>query len=289
MDTQGIIKILVSLKDQEKTTLTCPFRVFAYRRMPFGLCNAPATFQRYMNAIFSNMVEKCIKVIMDDFSIFRDSFTSCLNNLEKVLERCIEKNLVLNWQKVHFMVTEGIVLEYKILARGIEVDQAKIKVIEKLPPHRDVKGVRSFLGTLVSIEGSYKISLRLLSPSIILLVKENLFHFNEECLQAFDLLKKLVTAPVIVTPNWGQEFKLMCYASDYVIGEVLRQKRNERFHVIYYANKLLNGARINYASMEKEMLAMVYAFQKFRSYLVGSKIIVRTDHSTIKYLLTKKV
>ena len=228
MDTQGIIKILVSLKDQEKTTLTCPFRVFAYRRMPFGLCNAPATFQRYMNAIFSNMVEKCIKVIMDDFSIFRDSFTSCLNNLEKVLERCIEKNLVLNWQKVHFMVTEGIVLEYKILARGIEVDQAKIKVIEKLPPHRDVKGVRSFLGTLVSIEGSYKISLRLLSPSIILLVKENLFHFNEECLQAFDLLKKLVTAPVIVTPNWGQEFKLMCYASDYVIGAVLRQKRNEK-------------------------------------------------------------
>jgi len=106
-------QILVNLEDQEKTTFTCPFRVFAYWRMPFGLCNAPTTFQRCMNAIFSNMVEKCIEIFMDDFFVFGDSFVSCLNNLEKVLERCIKKNLGLYWRKLHFMVIEGIVLGIK--------------------------------------------------------------------------------------------------------------------------------------------------------------------------------
>jgi len=96
MDT-GYNQILVNPEDEEKTTFTCPFGVFAYWRIPFGLCNAPTTFQRCMNAIFFYMVEKYIKIFMDDFSVLRDSFMSCLNNLEIVLERCIEKNLMLNW------------------------------------------------------------------------------------------------------------------------------------------------------------------------------------------------
>ncbi|XP_045797767.1 uncharacterized protein LOC123891949 [Trifolium pratense] len=142
----GYNQISVNPEDHEKTAFTCPFGVFAYRRMPFGLCNAPATFQRCMQAIFSDLIEKCIEVFMDDFSVFGPSFQHCLKNLDTVLKRCVETNLVLNWEKCHFMVTEGIVLGHKISSKGIEVDKAKVEVIEKLPPPVNVKGIRSFLG-----------------------------------------------------------------------------------------------------------------------------------------------
>ncbi|GJT41303.1 reverse transcriptase domain-containing protein [Tanacetum coccineum] len=142
----GYFQIPIDPQDQEKTTFTCPYGTFAYRRMPFGLCNAPGTFQRCMMAIFYDMIEKTMEVFMDDFSIFRDSFDSCLSNLEKMLKRCEDTNLVLNWEKCHFMCREGIVLGHKISKLGIEVDRAKVDVIAKLPHPTTVKGVRSFLG-----------------------------------------------------------------------------------------------------------------------------------------------
>jgi hypothetical protein len=107
-------KVLVDPEDQEKTTFTCPFRTFAYRRMPFGLCNAPATFQRCMFSIFFDMVERFMEIFMDDFSIFDSSFQECLHRLTLVLVRCKEKNLVLNWEKCHFVVKQGIVLGHVI-------------------------------------------------------------------------------------------------------------------------------------------------------------------------------
>ena len=118
----GFSQIPVSPKDQEKTTFTCPFGTFAYRCLPFGLCNAPATFQRCMTAIFSDFCEKFVEVFMDDFSVYGTSFDDCLHNLDKVLQKCGETSLVLNWEKCHFLVNEGIVLGHKISERGIEVD-----------------------------------------------------------------------------------------------------------------------------------------------------------------------
>ncbi|GJU39200.1 reverse transcriptase domain-containing protein [Tanacetum coccineum] len=142
----GYFQILIDPLDQEKTTFTCPYGTFAYRRMPFGLCNAPGTFQRCMVAIFHDMIEKTMEVFMDDFSVFGDSFSSCLSYLDKMLQRCEDTNLVLNWEKCHFMVKEGIVLGHKISKSGIEVDKAKVDVIAKLPHPTTVKGIRSFLG-----------------------------------------------------------------------------------------------------------------------------------------------
>ncbi|GJX38153.1 reverse transcriptase domain-containing protein [Tanacetum coccineum] len=142
----GYFQIPIDPHDQEKTTFTCPYGTFAYRRMPFGLCNAPGTFQRCMMAIFHDMIEKTMEVFMDDFSVFGDSFDSCLSNLERMLKRCEDTNLVLNWEKCHFMCKEGIVLGHKISKSGIEVDRAKVDVIAKLPHPTTVKGVRSFLG-----------------------------------------------------------------------------------------------------------------------------------------------
>ncbi|GJU23551.1 reverse transcriptase domain-containing protein [Tanacetum coccineum] len=136
----GYFQIPIDPQDQEKTTFTCPYGTFAYRRMPFGLCNAPGTFQRCMMAIFHDMIEKTMEVFMDDFSVFGDSFDSCLSNLEKMLKRCEDTNLVLNWEKCHFMCKEGIVLGHKISKAGIEVDRAKVDVIAKLPHPTTVKG-----------------------------------------------------------------------------------------------------------------------------------------------------
>ncbi|XP_022892004.1 uncharacterized protein LOC111406872 [Olea europaea var. sylvestris] len=285
----GYNQIPISPEDQEKTTFTCPYGTFAYRRMPFGLCNAPATFQRCMMAIFSDMVEKCIEVFMDDFSVFGASFDGCLNNLEIVLKRCEETNLVLNLEKCHFMVQEGIILGHRISHKRIEVDKAKIQVIEKLPSPPSVKGIMSFLGHVEFYRRFIKDFLKITKPLCSLLEKNTPFDFSQECLHAFNTLKeKLITVPIIVALDWNLPFELMCDASDYAVGVVLGQRRNKILHVIYYASRTLTDAQLNYATTEKEMLAMVFAFDKFRSYLIGSKVIVYTDHSVLKYLLAKK-
>ncbi|GJZ72068.1 reverse transcriptase domain-containing protein [Tanacetum coccineum] len=136
----GYFQITIDPQDQEKPRFTCPYRTFAYRRMPFGLCNAPGTFQMCMMAIFHDMIEKTMEFFIDDFSVFRDSFASCLSNLDEMLKRCEDTNLVLNWEKCHFMCKEGIMLGHKISKSRIEVDRAKVDVIAKLPHPTTVKG-----------------------------------------------------------------------------------------------------------------------------------------------------
>ncbi|GKF25884.1 reverse transcriptase domain-containing protein, partial [Tanacetum coccineum] len=137
-------QIPINPQDQEKTTFTCPYGTFSYRRMLFGLCNAPGMFQRCMMAIFYDMIEETMEVFMDDFSIFEDSFSLCLSHLDKMLKWCEDTNLVLNWEKCHFMVKEGIVLGHKISKFGIEVDKAKVDVIAKLPHLTSIKGHSKF-------------------------------------------------------------------------------------------------------------------------------------------------
>ncbi|KAL4281283.1 hypothetical protein GQ457_03G018830 [Hibiscus cannabinus] len=285
----GYNQIAIAPEDQEKTTFTCPYGTYAFRRMPFGLCNAPATFQRCMLAIFSDMVEEFLEVFMDDFSVSGETFDSCLGNLAKVLKRCEEADLVLNWEKCHFMVNEGTVLGHKISSKGIEVDKAKVEVIEKLPPPTNVKGIRSFLGHAGFYRRFIKDFSKISKPLCNLLQQNQPFVFDEECQSAFEELKmKLISAPVVVPPDWSAPFELMCDASDHAVGAVLGQRRGKLFHVIYYASRTLNEAQINYTTTEKELLAVVFAFEKFRSYLIGTKVIVHTDHSAIKYLVTKK-
>ncbi|GJS76573.1 reverse transcriptase domain-containing protein [Tanacetum coccineum] len=230
----GYFQIPIDPLDQEKTTFTCPYGTFAYRRMPFGLCNAPGTFQRCMVAIFHDMIEKTMEVFMDDFSVFGDSFSSCLSHLDKMLQRCEDTNLVLNWEKCHFMVKEGIVLGHKISKSGIEVDKSKVDVIAKLPHPTTVKGSNSSCSRL------------------------------------------------------GLAFEIMCDASDFAVGAVLGQRKTKHFQPIHYASKTMTEAQAHYTTTEKELLAVVYAFEKFRPYLVLSKSIVYTDHSALKYLLAKQ-
>jgi hypothetical protein len=166
----GYNPIEIALEDQEKTTFTCSFGTFAYRRMPFGLCNALATFQRCMLRIFSDMVECFLEIFMDDFSGFGDSFDDCLTNLENVLNRCEEKNLVLNW---NFMVTNDIVLGHIVSSKGIVVDKSKIELIANLPTPKSIKDVRSFLGHAGFYKRFVKDFSVISKPLCNLLTKEN--------------------------------------------------------------------------------------------------------------------
>ncbi|GKC44490.1 reverse transcriptase domain-containing protein [Tanacetum coccineum] len=250
----GFFQIPIALEDQEKTTFTCPYGTFAYRRMPFGLCNAPATFQRCMTAIFHDMVEDFMEVFMDDFSVF-----------------------------------EGIVLGHKISGAGIEVDRAKIDVIAKLPYPTNVKGVRSFLGHAGFYRRFIKDFSMISKPMTQLLMKDAKFDFSDDCKKAFNILKeKLTTTPIIISPDWNEPFELMCDASDFAVGAVLGQQIDGKFKPIYYASKTLNNAQEHYTTTEKELLAVVFSFDKFRQYLVLSKTVVYTDHSALKYLFSKE-
>nr|GEY67069.1 reverse transcriptase domain-containing protein [Tanacetum cinerariifolium]GEY71369.1 reverse transcriptase domain-containing protein [Tanacetum cinerariifolium] len=213
-----------------------------------------------MMAIFHDKIEETMEVFMDDF-----------------LEKC------------HFMVKEGIVLGHKISKFGIEVDRAKVDVIAKLPHPTFVKGVQSFLGHVGFYRPFIQDFSKIAWPMTHLLKKETPFNFSKECIEAFNTLKKKLTeAPILVAPDWDLPFEIMCDASDFAIGAVLGKRKTKHFQPIHYASKTMTDAQAHYTTTEKELLAVVYAFEKFRPYLVLSKTIVYTNHSALKDLLAKQ-
>nr|GEV16826.1 reverse transcriptase domain-containing protein [Tanacetum cinerariifolium] len=184
-----------------------------------------------MMAIFHDMIKKTMDVFMDDFSAFGNSFQSYLSHLERMLKRCEDTNLHVNWEKSHFMVKEGIVLGHKISKQGIEVDKAKVDIITKLPHPTTIKGIRSFLG-----HASFYRSLS-------------------------NTQKKLTEAPILIALDWDMPFQFMCDASNFAIGVILGQRQDKHFRPIHYASKTMTEAKSNYTTTEKEMLAVVYAFE----------------------------
>ncbi|RDY13024.1 Retrovirus-related Pol polyprotein from transposon 17.6, partial [Mucuna pruriens] len=202
-----IFRIHIAPEDQHKTTFTCPFGTFAYTRMSFGLCNAPSTFQICMLSIFSDLLEDCMEVFIDDFTMrFIKNFSKTALPLSKLLQKDVE------------------------------------------------------------------------------------FVFNKECIQAFEELKTRLTAtPILQAPNWELPFELMCDASNSALRAVLGQQDEvgQSAHVIAYPSRTMDQAQINYTTTEKDLLAIVFALDKFCSYLLGSKVIIFSDHATLKYLLKK--
>src|SRR3954466_15289666 len=187
------------------------------------------------------------------------------------------------------MVNEGIVLGHNIFERGIEVDRAKIEAIERMPYPRVIKGIRSFLGHAGFYRRFIKDVSKTSRPLTNLLQKDVPFVFDEDCKEAFEVLKKAsITAPIVQPPDWKFPFEIMCDASDFVVGAVLGQRVDKKLNVIHYASKTLDSAQTNYATTEKEFLAVVFACDKFRQYIVDSKVTIHTDHAAIKYLMQKK-
>ncbi|KAM1653302.1 hypothetical protein ACFX14_005888 [Malus domestica] len=199
---------------------------------------------------------------------------------------CIQEDAVWTVQRsCHISEVYGHIISEK----GIEVDKSKVELVSSLPIPTTVREVRSFLGHAGFYRRFMKEFSMISRPLCRLLQKDVTFDMNEEFVVAFNKLKELLsTAPVIMPPDWSLPFELMCDASDYAVGAVLGQRVNKVPHVIYYASRTLNDAQLNYSTTENELLAVVFALEKFRSYLIGTKVIVFSDHAALKYLLTKK-
>ncbi|RDY02257.1 Retrovirus-related Pol polyprotein from transposon 17.6, partial [Mucuna pruriens] len=261
----GYMQIHIAPEDQQKTTFACPFSTFAYTRMSFGLCNPPSTIQRCMLSIFLDLLEEYMEVFMDDFMVYTNTFEACL----EIYLEWIDTNLVQNFEKCHFMVTKGIVLGHLVSNRGIEVNKAKVDVITSLPNLALVREIALPLSKLPQ--------------------KDVDFVFDEACVEAFEGLNRLTSTPILQAPNWELPFELMYDASNSALGAVLGQqvKVDKPAHVITYATQIMDPAQINYTTMKKELLEIVFSVDKFHAYLLGSKVIVFSNHVALKYLLKK--
>ena len=260
----GYNQIAIHPDDQEKTTFTCPFGTFAFKRMPFGLCNAPATFQRCMTPIFSDFLGDGLEVFMDDFSVFGNDFESSLAHLTKIWEVCFRKRLLLSWEKSHFMVREGVVLGHIISGKGLEVDKAKLEVIQNLPLPGIVRDLRSFLRHVDFYRRFIQDFAKVSKPLTTLLCKDKDFIIDKEGKRTFTMLKQaLIDASILQSPNWDLPFEIMCDALEYAVRAVLGQRLDKKPTVICYASKTHVEVQINYTTTEKELLAVVYTLKKF--------------------------
>nr|GEX98760.1 hypothetical protein [Tanacetum cinerariifolium] len=230
--------------------------------------------QRRVNPKIHDVIKKEVKKLLDARLIYP------ISDSPWMLERLAENE--------YYCFLDGF-SGHKISKKGIEVDKAKNKVISKLPQPTTVKGIRSFLEHAGFYQRFIKDFSKISRPMTHLLEKNAPFVFSNDCIQAFRTLKeKLTEAPILIASNWDQPFELMCDASDFVVEAVLGQIIEKHFRPIHYASKTMTQAESNYTTTEKKMLAVVYTFEKFRSYLIMNKSIVYTDHSALKYLFAKK-
>ena len=198
----GYNQIQIAPEDQDKATFTCPWGTYAYKVLPFGLCNAPATFQRAVLGVFADLIHDCVEVYMDDFTVYGNTFEEALSNLEKVLIRCQESNLSLSHEKCKILLTEGIVLGHHMYAKGIKVDPAKIEVIVNLPSPKTQKDVRIFLGNAGYYRRFIENFTKVASPMFKLLTKDTKLYWDDNFQSAIeDLKEKLSMAPILRGPN----------------------------------------------------------------------------------------
>ena len=284
----GYNQVWIRDEDQLKTAFTTEWGVFAFRRMPFGLCNAPGMFQRLMMNIFHDYLRKFLEVFIDDFAVYGETKEHA-QHLRMTFQRCRETGLKLHPGKCFFGVQEGILLGHKVSKKGIEVDKEKIAVWLAVAFPTNLTEVQGFLGCV----GYYrrfiihfsKVALAL----TLMLKKDSDFEPTAERMAAFNELKKrLAEAPVLVTPDWSKDFHVYVDVSGFCIGAVLSQlDQDEKDHPIYFASRQLAPAEKNYSPTDREALGIIYCCKKFRHYLLGYKVIFHTDHNALKYMVNK--
>ncbi|XP_059591933.1 uncharacterized protein LOC132253563 [Vitis vinifera] len=235
--------------------------------------------QRRLNPLMQDVVRNEVLKLLDAGIIYPISDSSWVSPTQVVPKKSgitVMKN------------DEGELIPTR-LTTGIQVDPAKIELISKLPSPTTVKEVRQFLGHAGFYRRFIQDFSKIAQPLCALLLKDAEFIWTKACQEAFKRLKSLLTsAPIVRSPNWSLPFELMCDASDYAVGAVLGQREDGKPYVVYYASKTLNDAQKNYTTTEKKLLAVVFALDKFRNYLLGTSIVIFTDHSALKYLLNKK-
>ena len=284
----GYNQVSIRKEDQLKTTFTTDWGTYAFNRMPFGLCNAPGTFQRLMMDIFQDFLKHFLEVFIDDFAVF-SAWNDHLSYLRRTFERCRETRLKLHPGKCYFGMVSGLLLGHIVSRHGIAVDLAKVIVIMALVAPKNLRELRGFLGCVGYYRRFIENYAQIAGPLTELLKKEAEYLWTTVRQEAFDELKKrLVTAPILTAPDWTKDFHVTVDASRWCLGAILWQLDDgNRERPIYYASRQMNSAEKNYTTTEREALAMVYACKKLRHYLLGYKVIFHTDHDSLKYLVNK--
>ena len=284
----GYWQIQMEEKDKEKTAFITHEGLYEFNVMPFGLCNAPATFQRLMHMVYGNLIFTKAPVYIDDTNVHSKTFGQHLEDLEEVFKRLRDAKLKLRLEKCYLCFREIKFLGYIIGKDGMKVDQEKIEKVKNFPIPTNVTELRSFVG-LASyyrrfIEGFSKIA----KPLTDLFQKEKDYEWKTKQEESFEKLKeKLTTTPILIFPDFKKEFILYTDASGYALGAVLSQKgEDEKEHVIAYASKSLTKPEQNYSTTELECYAVIWGIEKFHHYLAGRKFKVVTDHYALKWLQT---
>lgn len=302
----GYHQVAVHEKDRHKTAFITPFGLYEYQRMPFGLCNAPATFQRLMQTIMSDLVFQMVLVYLDDLLVYSSTFEEHLVRLETVLQRLREAGLKIKVDKCHFLQSEVRFLGQVVSAQGVSTDPEKVSAVNQWPVPNTLKELRSFLGFCSYyrrfIEGFSRVAGPLHDIVNTCVHQKSVAQANKlfkdswtmECQQAFEKLKeKLTCAPTLGYADFTIPFVLETDASNLGLGAVLYQQQRGHKTVIAYASRRLRGAERNdrnYSSMKLELLALKWAVvEKFRSYLLGSKFTVLTDNNPLCHLNTAKL
>lgn len=269
-----------------KTCFTTPFGNFEWTRMPFGLCNAPATFNRLMKKVLRD-ARNCSSFV-DDVFIYSPTWVSHLQHLEGALSRIRDAGLKIKISKCNFAAPHANTLGFVVTAEGVKTDPEKVAAIARLPVPKSVADVRSFLGMVGFYQHFIKDFAVKAVPLFRLLKKGVDFKavWDDDCVQAFkDLVTAIIEAPVLQLPDWSKQFVLYTDWSKRAIGAALHQQNEEQAeHPIAFASRTLNPAEQNYAPTEGECLAVVWAVDKFRHYLHGQHFILRTDHKALTWL-----
>lgn len=283
----GFHQIQLADEDVEKTAFSVNSGKYEFTRMPFGLKNAPATFQRVMDCILREFLGKCCLVYMDDVIIFSSSLEEHKKDLMKVLKKLKEANLKIQLDKCEFFKKEVQYLGHTVSEEGVKPNTDKIEIIRKWPTPKTEKDIRQFLGTLGYYRRFIKDFAKLVKPLTALLRKNSDFIISPETAECFEKCKKLLTMdPILIYPDFTKEFILTTDASDYAIGAVLSQGPVGKDRPIAYASRTLNNTEENYSTTEKEFLAIVWAVKHFRPYLYGRKFKLFTDHQPLTYSMS---
>ncbi|EXX59701.1 gag-pol fusion protein [Rhizophagus irregularis DAOM 197198w] len=262
------------------------YGTYQFLVMPFGLCNAPATFQRLMNGILEGILWDFVVVYLDDLNVYSTTFEKHLEHLRNVFNRLKNAGLKLNPEKCYFIKRELSFLGYVISSKGICTDPTKIEKVENFPIPRNVTQLRGFLGLASYYRRFSKDFSKIANPLNKLLRKDSPFVWTEAQQQSFDLLKThLVQAPILAYPKFDEKFILLTNASTLGLGAILAQKDEDEFErVIAYASRTLSKAERNYSATELECLAVVWAVGHFHPYVHEKRFTLITDHSALCYL-----
>uniref|UniRef100_A0ABD2XHQ2 RNA-directed DNA polymerase n=1 Tax=Trichogramma kaykai TaxID=54128 RepID=A0ABD2XHQ2_9HYME len=258
---------------------------FQFRRLPFGLKCAPMTFQRLMDKLFCSKVEKHVFAYLDDIILVTETFEQHMIWIERVIRTLIDAKLVVNRDKCEFCCQSVKFLGYVLDSSGFRVDSDRVRPIYEYPAPRNVKQVRRLLGMVGWYSRFIKNEAEIKVPLAKLLRKDVVFVWGAEQEQAFETLKRCLSeAPVLVRPDFSKEFSIQTDASDYAVGAVLTQEYEDGEHPVYYVSRVLSRAEQRYTTTEKECLAVIWAIEKFRPYVEGSRFKVVTDHRALTWL-----